>query len=106
MQSTGTNVFKLLDCQFYIYILFFIKIKNNYRDKTITFISLVRDSNSASESDCLSNVRYKGECKMKMLINILSTHSFHVVNISIIIWGCISPCKSNGAGIRSVDLSH
>lgn len=104
MQSTGANVFKLLDCQFYIYILFFMK-KKHYIDKTITFISLFKDSNSASESDCLSNVRYEGECKM-MLINILPTHSFHVVNISIISWGCISPCKSNGAGIRSVDLSH
>ncbi len=25
MQSTGANVFKLLDCQFYIYILFLMK---------------------------------------------------------------------------------
>lgn len=105
MQSTGANVFKLLDCQFYIHILFLMK-KKHYLDNTVTFISLVKNSNSASESDCLSNVRYKGEWKMKMLINILPNHSFHVVNISIIIWGCISPCKSNGAGIRSVDWSH
>jgi len=39
---------------------------------------------------------------MEMLINISPTPSFHTVNISITIWGCISACWSNGAGLMDI----
>lgn len=39
---------------------------------------------------------------MEMIINISPTPSFHIVNISITIWGCISACRSNGSGLMDM----